>query len=377
LIAVKPVARWQIWLGKWLGLVLLNAALLALAGGGVYGLLLWRAQQLPPKEQAVLRNEIFVARGSLKEPRPDLERDVEAIFKQRLAQTPLPAAEQPALRHQIREQLKAGTQVVPPGYPRVWVIDLGLRRHFLRDQPLYLRVKFHAVQTNAANLYVGGWQVGVPNKTQVWQQPMKMAADTFQEFAIPPNLFDEDGRLTVLFLNGTATDGRPTSLLFPLEDGFEVLYREGGFALNYARGLAIILFWLALLAALGLAAASFLSFPVAAFFSISLLVVSLSGGTLSAVVEEGTVTAVNHETGAGGGGWIDFVLIPFFKVLLSIVNVVQGFSPVEALSAGRSISWGQLCVAFAQIVILLGGILAIGGIVLFTRRELATAQGTS
>jgi len=27
-VAVKPIARWQIWLGKWLGLLMLNAALL-------------------------------------------------------------------------------------------------------------------------------------------------------------------------------------------------------------------------------------------------------------------------------------------------------------------------------------------------------------
>src|SRR5512145_2734036 len=31
-VAVKPIARWQIWLGKWLGLLMLNAALLAVSG---------------------------------------------------------------------------------------------------------------------------------------------------------------------------------------------------------------------------------------------------------------------------------------------------------------------------------------------------------
>src|SRR6201994_2430759 len=36
MVAVKPIARWQIWLGKWLGIVSLNAALLALAGGSIY-----------------------------------------------------------------------------------------------------------------------------------------------------------------------------------------------------------------------------------------------------------------------------------------------------------------------------------------------------
>ena len=55
---------------------------------------------------------------------------------------------------------------------------------------------------------------------------------------------------------------------FPLEDGMEVLYREGGFGLNFVRGMGIIFCWMALLATLGLAAASFLSFPVAAFSSL-------------------------------------------------------------------------------------------------------------
>src|SRR5262250_3383554 len=67
-VAVKPVARWQIWLGKWLGIVSLNAALLALSGACVYGLLQWRATRLPAAEQTILRNEVLVARGSAKEP---------------------------------------------------------------------------------------------------------------------------------------------------------------------------------------------------------------------------------------------------------------------------------------------------------------------
>src|SRR5207244_8385358 len=38
-VATKPIARWQIWLGKWLGILSLNAALLALSRARVYGFL--------------------------------------------------------------------------------------------------------------------------------------------------------------------------------------------------------------------------------------------------------------------------------------------------------------------------------------------------
>src|SRR3954447_25905232 len=120
MVAVKPIPRWQIWLGKWLGLVGLNAALLALAGGSVYALLMFRAGKLPEAEQRILRNEIFVARAVIREPLPDLETLVDRVFKERMQKTPVPPAEQDALRNNIREQAKARFQLVPPGYMRKW-----------------------------------------------------------------------------------------------------------------------------------------------------------------------------------------------------------------------------------------------------------------
>ena len=261
-------------------------------------------------------------------------------------------------------------QAVPPGYKREWVVDLGLRKALLRDQPLFLRTKFFAAQTNASGTYLGFWQVGA-NEADV-SIPLSLAAETFHELQILPNRFDADGKLKIAFINRN-----DTTLLFPIDDGIEVLYREGNFGTNFIRGLAIILCWLALLAAIGLAAASFLSFPVAAFFSVSLLVLGLSSGTLSSVVSEGSVFGLNHETGGGGGGAFDFVMVRFFQALLWIVRLAEGVSPIDALSTGRSIGWGQLGAAFGQIVLLLGGIFAVIGIFTFTRRELATAQVNS
>src|SRR6516164_10694210 len=45
-VATKPIARWQIWLGKWLGIMSLNAVLLGLAGVSIFCLLQWRASRL-------------------------------------------------------------------------------------------------------------------------------------------------------------------------------------------------------------------------------------------------------------------------------------------------------------------------------------------
>jgi hypothetical protein len=201
---------------------------------------------------------------------------------------------------------------------------------------------------------------------------MSLAAETFHEFRIEPNLLDKDGKLNIVFVNYN-----DTALLFPLEDGLEVLYLEGSFGLNFVRGLGIIGCWLALLATIGLSAGSFLSFPVAAFVSLAILVVGLSSGTVKQVVEEGGISAVNPNTGSvDEPAMIDRVALPFFRGLQKVINLVHGFSPVDSLSTGRSVTWGQLGLAIGQIVLLLGGAFSAVGIITFTRRELATAQGT-
>jgi hypothetical protein len=372
-VATKPIARWQIWLGKWLGIVSLNAALLALSGACVYGLLQWRAARLPAAEQTVLREQVLVARGSAKEPSndADIEAETDRILQDRLKSHPVETVDVPEVRKQIRELVRADFQLVPPDYRREWRIDLGFAKNSLHDKPLQLRVKFNSAQKSPSGTFIALWQVGVPETTRLWRSdPMSLAPDTFHEFQIPPNLFDNQGVLTIDFINPN-----DTALLFPPADGMEVLYPEGSFTLNFARGLGIIFCWMALLAALGLMAASFLTFPVAAFFSLAALAMVFSSGTLNEAVESGAVVGGKTETGVVGHSAADAVLLPLFEGMLTVINLVKNFSPIDSLSSGRSISWTELGTAFAQIVLLLGGSIGGIGIFLFHRRELATAQG--
>jgi hypothetical protein len=370
-VAIKPVARWQIWLGKWLGIMSLNAALLTLSGASVYGLLQWRATRLPDDQQKILRDEVLVARGSAKPASFDKEIQAEAdqLLRERLQKNPGLKADIVEVRRQILEQIKAEYQIVLPGYVHEWEIDLGSMRKVTNGQPVYLRIKFNAADRSTSGTFEGRWRVGVPRKTQLWHsEVMSLAPDTFHEFQVPA-YFDDKGVLTLAFANANNT-----ALLFPLEDGLEVLYPQGGFGLNFVRGVGIIFCWMALLATLGLASASFLSFPVAAFLSLGILTLALSSGTISNAVTEGTLMGFNSETGRSGHSAVDIVAIPVFRGVLELINLAKNFSPIDALSTGRSVSWEDLARAFGQIVLLLGGCIGLVGIIIFNRRELATAQ---
>jgi len=370
-VAIKPVARWQIWLGKWLGIMSLNAVLLALSGGSVYGLLQWRATRLPADQQKILRDEVLVARGSAKPAALDkeIQAETDRLLRERLQKNPGLKADIAEVRRQILEQIKAEYQIVPPAYVHEWEIDLGSMRGVTNGQPVYLRIKFNAADRSTSGTFDGRWRVGVPRKTPLWHsEVMSLAPDTFHEFQAPA-YFDDKGVLTVTFANANNT-----ALLFPLEDGLEVLYPQGGFGLNFMRGVGIIFCWMALLATLGLASASFLSFPVAAFLSLGVLTLALSSGTISNAVTEGTLMGYNSETGRSGHSAVDVVAIPIFRGVLEMINLAKNFSPIDALSTGRSVSWEDLARAFGQIVLLLGGCIGLFGIIVFSRRELATAQ---
>jgi ABC-type transport system involved in multi-copper enzyme maturation permease subunit len=372
LICTKPVARWQIWLGKWLGIMVLNAALLAVAGVTVYFLLLAKAGELSPGQQTVLRNEVLVARKSAHEAVPDFEPDVERFYQERAKQQAVAGLDRDFVRKQIREQIKASRQFLPPGQGRRWELNLGADAvSRLKDQPLYVRVKYFTPEYNGTGVtYDFGWEVGPPEGHVRQRLQNSFGPESFTTFAIEPNHIAADGKL---YLDGFNLNEKP--VLIPLEDGLEVLYREGGFGLNFARGLGIIFCWLSLLCAIGLFAASKLQFNVAAFVSFAILIVGLSSGTLKQVVEQGGVIGVSSEDGVVTQPTLlnqSSVLV--YGGLRWVIEEITGYNPVDSLSTGRSVTWTQLATAMVVVIGVAGGLFAVGGIWIFSRRELAAPQ---
>ncbi|MDC0218850.1 hypothetical protein OAL58_02535 [Verrucomicrobia bacterium] len=56
MVVTKPIARWQIWLGKWLGIMSLNLFLLGLAGTVVYAMVEYRAGALTTAQYERLKD---------------------------------------------------------------------------------------------------------------------------------------------------------------------------------------------------------------------------------------------------------------------------------------------------------------------------------
>jgi len=204
-VTTKPIARWQIWIGKWLGIVSLNAVLLVISGLCLYGLLQWRATKLPADEQKVLHDQVLIARSSAK---PDdisakIDEYAGKLLEERLKQTQVTKADLPEVKRQITEQVKADYQLAAPGSGKLWRIKLGSAAKSLENEPLQLRIKFNAAQKSSSGTFYAVWQVGDPPHTKgVWRSEMQsLAPDTYHEIDIPAGLIDTNGVVTIAFGN--------------------------------------------------------------------------------------------------------------------------------------------------------------------------------
>lgn len=368
-VATKPIPRWQIWLGKWMGIMLLNGMLLSVAGGAVYLLMQWRATQLPAEVQQSLRSNILTARASLKEPPPDIEAEVDKLIRDRLPELQSRGVNIEAFRAQARENIKSRQQVVPPNHFRRYRFDFSDKREALQGKPVFARLKFYTPEFGAKRPYDLEVTAGPEDSAARIGAYRSLAAEASHEIELLSPPLDAQGMLIIDVANRS-----DVPLMLPFDEGFEMLYAEGGFGLNYVRALLVVACWLGLLAAIGLAAASFLSFPVAAFLATTVLLLGLSTGTMKSVVEDRTVLGMDHDSNERLYPMFDAVMVPVFEVVLNGVNLVQQFSPISSVSTGRSITWADLGSAFALVIVVFGGCFAAVGIIAFTRRELATAQ---
>ena len=428
MVAVKPIARWQIWFGKWMGIMLLNAALLVPTGLTIYFLIesRSRSEELSQSEQDKLRNEVLVSRSEVNLPELDLTlnrsraynycklvlmgksqytpseqalrmsvtnpehilslrgQDYVSLVEQ-AQKNPQLIKDVEELEHQAIQMYKGTTEVILPGQNYQWVFQIDTNKiDEINKRPIYLRYKFNAGDEYDPKSHLCTWTVGAGTGKH-WpanEQPkqIKVGSSVFHELElnleggiVPNQEGPNHGRVVVNFFN---LNEKP--IIFLNKDGPSILYHDGGVGLNLFRGLLIIYFWLGLIAAIGLMASSFLAFPVAAFMSIGILLISASTGTLEQIVEEKGISGIDHETGRKlAPSALDDIAIVMAESILWVTNSVWDYSPVDNLSSGRTITWTSLFWAFIGIILFMSGLISAFGSLMFTRKELALPNPTA
>lgn len=270
----KPLRRWEYLLGKWLGIVLLDAMLVVLVGAGIYGFAnaLSRSQAADAADRLAVDEQVLTARAAARPIHPrgaEFEQSVAATIEEIRKEDPATFDKDPKrARKRILSQRVHEWHTVTADVVSSFVFT-GLERERVRAPVVQLRLEPFADNSGISQAQV---------RFAVWlnERPFPVRSGVHEEYTfaagrvhtidLPTEVIADDGTLRVTIANRNLVmpgESRPTSIAFAPGEGLEVLYRVGGFGWNFLRGLVVMWAKLAMLAAAALAAAAWLGFPTA------------------------------------------------------------------------------------------------------------------
>ncbi len=208
------------------------------------------------------------------------------------------------------------------------------------------------------------WEVQNPTTGFAYREMRKDASDLPATLTVSARVVDADGTTVVRYVNLPQTrTGFETSVTIRYAD-MGVLYRVGRFPPNFVRGFALIFVQLAFLAALGVLAGSFVSFPVACLACFTMLPFQLGR---EFIVDAVNVAAVRE----GFLGRVSYYIVKLMNVLLPDF---ERTSPGESLVDGMNISWVFLGETFLWAFCVQTALLLLIACLIFRKRELARVQ---
>ncbi|MFW5652672.1 MAG: ABC transporter permease [Planctomycetota bacterium] len=461
-IVSKPLHRGEYLLGKWIGIMGLNFALLVIISGSVF----WFTQYLrtldpiDEVDRMSISEQVLTARVGVEPDYGDYSEDAYDIAIQRIEANPdLEMGDPGVLREtveQVVREMKAIELSVNPGQVKefkfsnlkpiseefqatvvpgervvldapimspadleVWDIDREVRFgpgiHFAytpgrtgpnplpaeiewrrpdeqrsddlklaTNQPVIVRYFPANAMTLRFKINAGENDPGVIMPVsffiegQVIQQDVALVQT--QTMLLPAGLVQDDGSLTVGVLNGEPfrdpQSGRmgvipnPLTISFP-PDGLEVMYKVSTFEANYLRGVLITWIKLGFLAMLGIATATFASFPVACLLAFSIFFGSEIGPFLNESLEYyEPIDPVSMET--------DYVKLIISWIATAVNWVLASYGdirPTKLLIEGRLIGWDLVLKTAGIIGVAWTGLSFLVGWHVFRSRQLAIYSG--
>ncbi len=407
LTLTKPVSRVQYLAGKWLGITALNLLLVAVSGVAIYAFVMLLAAQ-PAKsgtDALAVREEVMVARRTIK-PIPTNETGLSGALAERLERLrreepttygnpgdPLDTLD-PETLNKVQQQVMTEWYTIGPQNRTVYRFT-GLSNLPAGTDAIQFRFKPKA----ASNPPDGFVRFAVRLNGRPYLNPFdnefrgtsifKYADNKFHVLPLPVEAINAQGVMDIEVFNVRLPNAPPPpSLTFNTKDGLEVLYRVGSFEANLLRSMTIVWLRLAFLAMLGLAAGSFLGFPVACLLAGLVYIAATGHGYIAesmstyAAFPRNTLPLWDRIAGIPvtiGDQLSEGKVYDAFKVIVRMIGsgfiaLVPSFAehnPTPLLSDGRVVPWPMVGRSALWVGGVWTGIVAVIAWLLFRTREIA------
>lgn len=293
---VKPIERWQYLLGKWIGIVILDTLLVVLVGIGVYAAVstLRQSRALDAADRLAVDEQVLTARIAARPEHPrreEFDEAVEAAVSQvRDSEPDLFARDPVGARNRVKSWEVLRWHTVTASKVSSYDFTLVPPDRLTADV-IQLRIKPFCdnASMDRADVRFAIWLNDRPFPLEDGQHTeLTFSSGSFHTIDLPASAIDESGRLRVTIANKNLVppgETEPTSLSFAPGKGMELLYRVDSFEWNFVRGLIVMWSKLAMLTAAGLAAASWLGFPVAVMASLVVYAAAVARGFLADAID--------------------------------------------------------------------------------------------
>lgn len=395
----KPLRRWEYLLGKWLGIVVFDLLLVALAGAGTYTFarMLAATPAADAADRAAVDGQVLVARAAVApghESPAEFAAAVAATIAQREKDDPAAfAGDATAIRDRIRWEHEWQWHTVTPDMVSTFVFtDLGRPGTPAADVQLQLRPRVTNVDVDLADVRFAIWVNERPWPVQEGRHvEQTLASGATHVLDIPGDVIGDSGTLQLTIANRNlvpAGETRATAITFPPGDGLRLYRRVGGFEGNFLRCLAVIWAKLALVAAVGVVAGTGLGFPTAALLSLLVTVTALGSGFFRDalgvynVVADSAATAAGQRLTEAAALGRQFRIYEAFRMLLGFVAdavlwVVPSFAEfpsVADLATGLAIPAGRVLACALKIGVVFPALLGLVGWAILERRDLVRSS---
>jgi len=363
-VITKPIRRFQLLFGKLLGVILLDVALLVLFSAIIYAVTIYIPKYFRATEAELVQldNEFYTAREGLIPAEVDVTQEVLEAYEKLKKSGRLPeGVPREKVIARLTEDQKSWKRAAVPGQQLIW--EFQNVKPLDPNQSLFIRFKYD-VSVNPPDLNVYAiWTIGdyrqikygTKIETPIRDFDRKDVIRTFHEIEVPADVVAEDGYLAVGFRNLPLNN---TVVIFPPEDGLEVLYEADTFTGNFIRAVLLILFRLIFLACLGILASTFLSFPVAILLC---LVVFFTA----------TVSGFCLESFDFLGENLSWVYSYTIRPVILLLPQFDKFNPAKFLVPARLLRWSLLAKVAGLMVCIKALLLLLLALLIFSFREIA------
>ncbi len=349
-----PIRRRDIWLGKWLGLVIIALISEIILIFSIAICAHFYSRTYPLDDVNLARDFYKIIKYEVKPTVPDFNKLTGDRIRKLISEKKIDSESvDEEIWKKNYEVLRRSEQLIKPGGEKTWSFDLKRRP----QKGEFIDFKFRMYAEKRRRSIQGTWILSAEGKSESFTHEFECYPYSFTTINIPLSQIPNSGKFQMTLKGKNKSD-----IIISFNSGITLFYQDGSIIYNLVKIVIAHLIHMSVSVAVGLTAGVAFSFSVASFLSITLYFLSASSGYFSSIVNdllEGYHISI-----------IDQISALLISSAMWLAKGLQAPDAISKLSSGISIPISELIIHWLPAISVYGVVTCLLGMCILTRKEL-------